>query len=109
MNNLQAGGGGSPIIKRQHSPEFKTQAAISAIKQEGTISQLSSRFNVHPTQIRKWKDHAIKVLNQSFSGYTVSNQLKQKDDLIEELYREVGKLKTELDWTKKKVGLIADI
>lgn len=91
-------------IKRQHSPEFKTKVVLELLKQEETISQVCSRFSIHPTQARRWKDHVLSVINQSFDGKTVANQLREKDQLIEELYQQVGRLKVELDWLKKKMG-----
>ena len=46
----------------------------------------------------------LEAVKQNFNGVSVSDQLKEKDRLIEELYKQVGKLKVELDWLKKKLG-----
>lgn len=91
-------------IKRQHSPEFKTNVVLEVLKQEETISQICSKFSIHSTQIRRWKLHALEVLKNAFNGQTISQQLKEKDRLIEELYKQIGQLKVELDWLKKKMG-----
>lgn len=93
------------IIKRQHSPEFKVNVALELLKQEETISQICSRFAIHPTQARRWKEQALLNLQHSFSGKTIQNRFKEKDGLIEELYKQIGKLKYELEWLKKKMGL----
>jgi len=94
-------------IKRQHSPEFKTNVVLEVLKQEETISQICSKFSIHPTQARRWKDHVLEVIKQSFNGKTIETQLAEKDQLIEELYRQIGQLKVELDWLKKKMGYTA--
>ena len=91
-------------IKRQHSPEFKTTVVMELFKQEETISQISSKFSIHPTQTNKWKAKAQEILKSGFSGQTISEQLKQKEKLIDDLYQEIGKLKYQLDWLKKKMG-----
>jgi len=94
-------------IKRQHSPEFKTNVVLEVLKQEETISQICSKFSIHPTQARRWKDHVLEVIKQSFNGKTIETQLAEKDQLIEELYRQIGQLKVKLDWLKKKMGYTA--
>ncbi|MGH2644427.1 MAG: transposase [Chitinophagaceae bacterium] len=91
-------------IRRQHSPDFKSQVVMELLKEEETISQICSKFSIHPTQAKQWKTKAAEILKSGFSGQTVSEQLKQKDKLIEDLYGEIGKLKYQLDWLKKKMG-----
>lgn len=91
-------------IRRQHSAEFKTNVVLELLKQEETISQICSKYSIHPTQARRWKDYVLQVVKQSFNGKTVSKQLKEKDRLIEDLYRQIGKLNYQLDWLKKKMG-----
>ena len=94
----------SQNIKRVHSAEFKTRVVLDLLKQEETQAQICSRYSIHPTQARKWKEKMLEAVKQSFNGVSVSDQLKEKDRLIEELYKQVGKLKVELDWLKKKLG-----
>ena len=91
-------------IKRQHSPEFKTQVVIELLKEEMTVAQICSKFSIHPTQARRWKEIALANLKDSFNGKSIDQQLKDKDELIDELYRQVGHLKVSLDWLKKKMG-----
>lgn len=80
---------------------------MEVLKQEETISQICSKFSIHPTQARRWKDHVLEVIKQSFNGKTIETQLAEKDQLIEELYRQIGQLKVKLDWLKKKMGYTA--
>jgi transposase len=93
-------------IKRFHTAEFKRNVVLELFKKEETISQICSKFSIHPTQARRWKELADGAIENCFSGHkSISNILKQKDQLIDELYRQVGQLKVELDWVKKKIGL----
>lgn len=92
-------------IKRQHSPVFKSQVAIEAIKEVETISQIASKHSVHPTQINKWKKIAQEGLVSLFSGKH-DDALKKKDELIEQLYKKIGQREIELDWLKKKTGYL---
>jgi transposase-like protein len=91
-------------IRRKHSPDFKTTVVMELLKEEQTISEIFSKFAIHPTQAKQWKVKAQEILKSGFSGQTVSEQLKQKDKLIDDLYQEIGKLKYQLDWVKKKMG-----
>lgn len=94
-------------IKRQHTPEFKTTVVLDILKQEETISQICSKYSIHPTQAKIWKAKALEILKNGFSGQSIGEQIKSRDSLIEELYKQIGQLKVELDWLKKKLGLIA--
>lgn len=91
-------------IKRVHSAEFKLQVVVALMKQEKTMSQICSEFRIHSTQARRWKEKALEGMRGSLNGTGVSQKLEDNTQLIEELYRQIGKLKVELDWLKKKVG-----
>lgn len=93
-------------IKRQHSAQFKVKVVLALLRQDETMSQICSKFGIHPTQARRWKEKALLNLQQGFAGKSVKKQLLEKDELIEELYRQVGKLNYELEWLKKKMGVI---
>jgi transposase-like protein len=90
-------------IKRKHSAAFKTEVAIDLIRGAEALSVVCSKRGVHPTQARRWKEQALSGLPTVFSD-NAGRELQQKDELIEELYRQIGQLKVELDWLKKKVG-----
>ena len=94
-------------IRRSHPPVFKAKVAIEAIKEQKTIAELSSIYGVHATQITKWKKKALDFIAQIFSD-TFQHQAKSDDELIEELYRQIGKLQVERDWLKKKIGLVEE-
>lgn len=92
-------------IRRVHPPAFKAKVALEAIKEIKTIAELSSIYGVHSTQITKWKHRVITGLEQIFSDKWKKDE-EQKDELLKALYEQIGKLKVEGDWLKKKIGLI---
>lgn len=94
-------------IRRNHPPAFKAKVALEAIKEQKTIAELASLYGVHPTQITKWKKRALESLAQIFSDKWKQEE-KGRDELIQELYQQIGKLKVERDWIKKKVGIIEE-
>jgi len=92
-------------LRSKYPPAFKAKVALEAIKEEKTSAELSSQYQVHPGQIRNWKATVKQGATDLFNG----NRKKMKDnkeELIQELYRQIGQLKVELDWLKKKSGLI---
>lgn len=93
------------VLRRIHPPAFKAKVALEAIKEQKTIAELSSIYGVHPTQITKWKHRALTGLEQLFSDKWKRDE-EQKDELLKALYEQIGKLKVEGDWLKKKIGLI---
>ncbi|MGB7719649.1 MAG: IS3 family transposase [Bryobacteraceae bacterium] len=89
--------------RKQHSPQFKARVAMEAIRGEKTLSQLGSQFKVHPIQIAKWRKSALEQLPELFvDGRTRKGRNEDADS--DALYEEIGRLKMELDWLKKKVG-----
>jgi len=85
-------------IRNKYSAEFKAKVALEALREDKT-AKIASKYQVHPTQVRKWKRMVLDFLPLLFKE---NNQQKEKDRLIEELYREIGKLKVELGWILKK-------
>lgn len=93
-----------PNIKRSHSSGFKAKVALDLIREVDKMSAICSKYSIHPTQAGKWKQQALLGLEASFSGKT-SDVIKAKDEVIEELYKQIGQLKVELDWLKKKLSI----
>lgn len=89
---------------KQYSAAEKTKIVIEAIKSEMTIAQISSKYGVHSTQINLWKKRGIENLINGFQC-----KLKAKDpdneNLIKQLYEQIGQLSVERDWLKKKSTL----
>ena len=92
-------------MRRGHDGAFKAKAALESIKGEKTLAQLSSEFGVHANQIGQWRKQLLKELPTLFSNRR-KDQGRNQDDLISELYRQIGQLKVELDWLKKKSQML---
>jgi transposase len=91
--------------RKQYSAAFKARVAIEAIRGEKTLSQLGSQFKVHPIQIAKWRKSATEQLAELFvDGRTRKTTAAETTN--DALYEEIGRLKVELDWLKKKVGML---
>ena len=93
------------VMRKSYPSTFKSRVALEALKEQKTIEELSSIFQVASVQITRWKKKAKEDLALVFESGK-SNGGKEKDILIERLYRELGKLQVEHEWLKKKVGAI---
>jgi transposase-like protein len=89
--------------RKTHSPEFKAKVAVDAIKGLKTASELASQHQVHPTQISSWKKQALEIVPEAFQRGRQKNT-PSEEALTAPLYEEIGRLKMELDWLKKKLG-----
>ena len=90
-------------IKRVFSSQFKAKVALDVIKETDSISRVCSQHGIHPTQAGKWKSLVLAGLPGIFDNVP-NQQLQEKDTLIENLYQQIGRLKVELDWLKKKTN-----
>ena len=88
--------------RNQFSGAFKAKVALNAIKGEKTLSELASLHEVHPNQIRQWKKKVMDELPHLFSRKREKTD-RDQEALIDELYKQIGQLKVELDWLKKKI------
>jgi transposase len=91
--------------RRKHSAKFKTQVALEALKEEKTLREICGQFSIHHTQVTRWKKKALEGLEAIFTN-GVKNELNRKNELIQALYQQIGRLKVEADFLKKKMGLI---
>jgi putative transposase len=87
--------------RRKHTDEFKARVALEAIKGVKTLSELSSTYSVHPTVIAHWKRQLVCGAPGVFSSGAGSG--KNEQDMTAPLYQEIGRLKMEVDWLKKKL------
>ena len=89
-------------MRKKHSAQFKTKVALDAIREIKTMGELSSQHEVHRVQIQSWKKQAMTALPDIFTSKKDGSQVEKQAKLIEELYKQVGQLKVENDWLKKK-------
>ena len=95
--------------RKQHNPKFKARIAIEAIRGEKTLNQLGSQFGVHPVQIAHWRKVALEHMADVFvDGRTRKMAGGENGSDRNELYAEIGRLKVELDFVKKKAGMLAE-
>ena len=87
--------------RKRYDDRFKAQVAIEAIKNQQTVAQIASHYGVHPTQVSQWKKQVLEQLPQLFADGR-SQAASDNDQLVDELYRQIGQLKVELDWLQKK-------
>jgi len=97
--------GGETVSKRRrHGAELKARVVIEVLKGEKTINELASLYQVHPNQIGAWKRKALEALPSVFSNGRERDR-KEDEALKAQLYQQIGQLKVELDWLKKKLGM----
>jgi transposase len=94
----------SKTSKRQYANSEKVKIALEAIKGEMTIAQISSKYEVHATQVTSWKKLALEAMGSCFNKKPIS-QTHEETRLIEDLYKQIGKLNIENEWLKKKSEL----
>ena len=90
--------------RRSFRAEFKARVALETIKNQHTLQEIASRFEVHPNQVDQWKRQALESLPEAFSKRRVLEQ-KADEELRDRLYQQIGRLQVELEWLKKKSGV----
>jgi transposase-like protein len=88
--------------RRKFSSALKARVAIEAVKGQRSVSELAGEHQVHPSQITQWKKHLLESAVQIFSDGRAWEK-KDQEELVARLYQEIGQLKVELDWLKKKL------
>ena len=89
--------------RKRYSAKFKARVAVEAIRGEKTLTQLGAQFQVHPVQIAQWKKAALEQLEESFVAGRRRKAGESEFD-TEALYEQIGRLKMELEWVKKKLA-----
>ena len=93
--------------RKRHGADFKARVALEALKEQRTVNEIAALYEVHPVQVSQWKKQAREGLADLFSTGRVRDE-KDDEDLRDRLYQEIGQLKVELDWLKKKFRLLGD-
>jgi len=88
-------------MRRKFDGATKAKVAVAAIKGDKTTAEICSQFGVHSSQVFKWKRKALDEMPRVLSEGASSNATDPK--LVDELYQEIGRLKMDLDWLKKRL------
>ncbi len=91
--------------RKRFTSKFKAKVAIEALKGHHTVNELASEFGVHPSQINTWKKQLLEESSDIFS----KGRKQQAENVEEErdrLFSQIGRLKVEVDWLKKKTGYL---
>lgn len=90
-----------------YKSEFKAKIAILALSETMTIWEICSKYELHPTQVWKWKKDLQDRSKELFEDKRKKDtKIEEKEKQIEQLYKQVGKLTVENDWLKKKSGFM---
>ncbi len=93
-------------MRKQYTAAFKAKLVLELLKESKSLSQLAAEHKVHPTQLRQWRDAALKELPSLFDKKDHTTDLVAAHERqVEELYSEIGRLTTQVAWLKKKSGL----
>ena len=88
--------------RRRFLADFKAKVAIEAIEGQRTVAELAGQHQVHPNQITQWKKQLLEAAEQVFSVRQAADR-QQQEELTAELYQQIGRMKVELDWLRKKL------
>ena len=90
--------------RRIHSDDFKARVALAAVKEHKTVNELASQFSVHTSQIQEWKRRLLEGAKDLFRSGKERKQQASDEPEAAELYEQIGRLKMEVEWLKKKAA-----
>jgi len=89
--------------RRRFDAAFKAKVAVEAVRELKTVSEIAKQFRVHPNQVTLWKKQLLSGAEQAFES--AGGKVPSSDEpQVAELYEQIGRLKVELEWLKKKVA-----
>jgi len=92
--------------RKLHEASTKARVALEAVKERETVAQIAKRFSVHPTQVNQWKRKLLEDATGLFERENGARRIEAFETT--ELYEQIGRLKMELDWLKKKSAQFAE-
>lgn len=96
-------------MKKTYSTAFKAKLVLQLLNGDKSLSQLASEYKVHPNLLRNWRDLALANFASLFDNQQQTSALQASHERqVEELYAQIGRLTTQVNWLKKKSGLDPD-
>ena len=96
-------------MRKQYSAAFKAQIVLEALKETKTVAQIASDHQLHPNLVTKWKQEAVAELPVVFERKNTQAHLQEaQEQKVAQLYEQIGRLTTQVNWLKKKSGLEPD-
>jgi putative transposase len=94
-------------MRKRYTAKQKAQIVLEILKEEKTITQIASEYGIHPNQLHRWKKQALEGFPKVFENDTKAERHKdaEHERQLKELYAEIGRLTTQLNWLQKKSGL----
>lgn len=94
------------MMRKQYTAAFKAKVVQELLKEEKTLAQIASEYEVHPTQLKNWKAIVLDSMPSLFERQDSTGELRAAyEQQLTELYAEIGKLTTQVSWLKKKCQL----
>jgi len=90
--------------RRNFTASFKAKVVLEALKERQSLSELAEKYQLHPNQITNWKKQFLEHADQVFSDAKSAAERKEMEQNMEELYKQIGQMKVENDWLKKKLS-----
>ena len=90
-------------MKKMFTSEFNGKVALELVREADTMATICSRHEVHPTQAGLWKQRLLKGAYELFGDKSSERKIEEQQKLIDELYGQIGQLKHEVAWLKKKL------
>jgi transposase len=90
--------------RKHHTAAFKAQVALAALKTDRTVNELAAQHGVHPTLIHSWKKQLLAGAESVFTNGVRVESVADAEAQKAELFEQIGRLKMELEWLKKKVA-----
>lgn len=91
--------------RKNYSAKFRAKVALAAIRGDTTMAEIASKFEVHPTMVAKWKKRLLDTAESVFEDSKTSKKKSPDEVSREDLFEQIGRLKVENDWLKKKSAL----
>ena len=89
--------------RRNYDENFKSKVVLEALKEQKTVAQLSTEFELHATQINEWKKQVVRAIPSLFTLKKMPVSEEEKEELTAPLFQQIGQLKVELDFLKKRL------